>query len=160
MREYHGVVNSTMDIVLLIKSFLGLIVVLGILLFLLLKGSSKKKKKSVDAKKSVKPQKKGNAFESLDTLVKVIKDKKSSTKELKEALDKIIKYHGKIHPKLGVRAHPDFNIYGEIILRICHHPNTSKDLIINFDRDLEEKNKEYKREINDFLTKGLETRGI
>ena len=148
-----------MDIVLLLKSFLGLVVILGILLFLLLRGSKKKKSK-VAPKESVKPKKKRSTFESLDSLVAVIKDKKSSTKELKEALDKIIKYHGTIHPKLGVRAHPDFNIYGEVILRICHHPNTTKDLIINFDRALEEKNKEYKREINDFLTKGLDTRGI
>lgn len=147
-----------MDIILLVKSFLGLVVILAILVFVLLKGT--KKKKSVEKAKPVKREVKRDEPVSLQKLLAVIKNKKSTAKELSEALDKIIKYHGTIHPKLGVRAHPDFDIYGEILLRICHHPNTNKDIILNFDRALEAKNEAYKKEINDFLTKGLETRGV
>ncbi len=147
-----------MDILLLVKSFLGLVVILAILVFVLLKGA--KKKKATERVKPVKREVKRDEPVSLQKLLAVIKNKKSTAKELSEALDKIIKYHGTIHPKLGVRAHPDFNIYGEILLRVCHHPNTNKDIILNFDRALEAKNEAYKKEINDFLTKGLETRGV
>ena len=93
-------------------------------------------------------------------MVEVIKNKNSSTQELQEALDLIIKYHGKIHPKLGMRAHPDFDIYADIIFRICRHPSTTKEVIINFDRSLEKLNPDYNKEINDALTKGLNSRGF
>ena len=145
-----------MDIVLLLKSFLGLVVVLALLIFLFFSNSKKKKKV---LKESKKREEKGNTFESLESLVKVIKNKKSSKDELSEALNKIIKYHGTIHPKLGLRPHPDFDIYGEILLRICRHPNTNKNIILDFDKALEAKNEEYKKEINDFITKGLNSRG-
>lgn len=147
-----------MDISFLLQVFLGLVVLLGILLYFLiylpkqLKSKEKKIKKYIHHKKT--------DFRSLHDLTKVIKNKSSTTKELKEALDLIIKHHGTIHKKLGIRSHPDFDIYAEVIMRICRHPNTTKDLIVNFDRELEDKNKEYKREINDFLTKGLNSRGF
>ena len=94
------------------------------------------------------------------TLLEVIRDKKSTTQELKEAVELIIKYYGKIPKKLGMRAHPKFELYSEIILRLCHHPNINKEIILRLDRELERQNPEYKLEINDSLEKGLNTRGI
>jgi len=146
------------DIILLAKSFIGLVAILGILVFLLFYKPSKAEKKQKEVKKA--PTKKYDAYESLEDLVAVIRNRKSSTKELQVALDKVIKYHGTIHKKLGVRLHPDFNLYGEILLRICRHPHTNKDLILNFDRELEKKNPDYVKDINDFLTKGLNSRGF
>ena len=65
-----------------------------------------------------------------------------------------------MHKKLGLRAHPDFDIYMDILFTICRHPNANKDLIIKFDRELEELNSEYKKEINDAITKGLNSRRV
>jgi len=146
-----------MDIVFLVKSFAGLLGLLAILIFFLMYAP-----KSVKVKKRVFSKKKehfGDDFKSLETLVDIIKDKNSTTQELQVALDLIIKHHGTIHPKLGLRPHPDFNLYGEVVLRICRHPNTTKNLILKFDKELTARNEEYKRDISDFLTKGLESRG-
>ena len=148
-----------MEITLYVKSFLGLVIILALLIFFLFYTKKSKKVSKLKGKKKKTTLKK-DAYVSLEKLLKVIKDKKSSTKELLVALDAVIKYHGTIHPKLGMRPHPDFDIYGEILLRICRHPNTTKDLILNFDKALEANNEEYKKEINDFLSKGLNSRGF
>lgn len=152
-----------MEITLLIKSIMGLVVILGLLVFLLFLPSRKKKKISVASKKvsktSESPQK--NRIESgLNSLLAIIKDRKTTTLKLKEALDLVIKHHGVVHKKLGLRPHPDFDLYMDILFTICRHPNTSKDLIVKFDRELERLNPEYKKEINDAISKGLNSRGI
>lgn len=152
-----------MEITLLIKSIMGLVVILGLLVFLLFLPSRKKKKISVASKKvsktSESPQK--NRIESgLNSLLAIIKDRKTTTSKLKEALDLVIKHHGVVHKKLGLRPHPDFDLYMDILFTICRHPNTSKDLIVKFDRELERLNPEYKKEINDAISKGLNSRGI
>ena len=149
-----------MDIVLLMKSIAGLVVILGILIVVFFyTPGGKKKKRSKETKhytQAVKPEQP----HELKDLLMVIRNKDASTKELAEALDLILKYHGRIPKKLGIRCHPDFDIYSEVLLRICRHPNTNKDIILKFDRELERLNPEYLREINDSLTKGLNSRGI
>ncbi|MDF1878637.1 hypothetical protein JHD46_03175 [Sulfurimonas sp. SAG-AH-194-C20] len=146
-----------MEITLLVKSFLGLIAILGILVFFLLY-MPKKNNAIIKAKQKHRAPK--TEHPNLQELLEIIKNKKSTTKELAFAVDTVLKYYSSIHPKLGIRSHPDFNIYGEMLLRICRHPNTSKDIILKFNRELEKKNPEYKREINDFVTKGLDSRGF
>ena len=147
-----------MDITLLIKSIATLSGALGILilLYFYLSHANKPQKKKVSKKiqhiREVQPD--------LNTLLEIIKDKKSTTLELEEAVDLIIKYYGEIPKKLGIRAHPKFEIYSELILRICHHPNTTKEIILKLDRELERLNPEYKMELEDSLTKGLDTRGL
>jgi hypothetical protein len=156
MQEHNGKVNS-MDIFLLLKSLAGLLGILMILIFFLMY-----RPKKTPIKKKVPPKKKerfGDDFNSLENLLQIIKNKKSTTKELQSALDLIIKHHGTIHPKLGIRAHPEFKVYAEIVLRICRHPNTNKNIIVKFDKELIARNEEYKKDISDFLTKGLESRG-
>jgi len=147
-----------MDITLLIKSIATLSGALGILILLYFylshanKPQKKKASKKIQHIREVQPD--------LNTLLEIIKDKKSTTLELKEAVDLIVKYYGKIPKKLGMRAHPKFEIYSELILRICHHPNTTKEIILKLDRELERLNPEYKMELEDSLTKGLDTRGL
>jgi hypothetical protein len=150
-----------MELTLLIKSVMGLVVILGVLVFVLVISSRNKK-----AKLLLTP---GNSEEKvahvarvqtdMSTLLAIIKNKKSSSKELGDALDLVLKYHGTIHPKLGSRTHPDFDVYMEILFTICRHPQTNKDIILNFDRELEKKNPEYKIEINEAIAKGLNSRG-
>jgi hypothetical protein len=146
-----------MELSLLLKSAFGLIVVLGILVFLLVLSSKSKKAKSVAVVEQ--EVKEPRSATDLPTLTAIVKNKKSSAKELQAALDLILKYHGEIHPKLGTRTHPEYDIYMEILFTICRHPSTNKDIILNFNRGLEKKNPDYKIEINEAITKGLNSRG-
>ena len=148
-----------MEITLLIKSIMGLVVILALLMFLFIYSHKEKKPK---VKKVIKKTTVSTKKESMDliSLSKVIKNKKSSSKELKDTLDLILKKYGHIHKKMGVRPHSDFDIYMEILIKICKHPNTNKNLIIDFDKELERLNPQYKKEINDAITKGLNSRGV
>ncbi|MDQ1245080.1 MAG: hypothetical protein QG565_1421 [Campylobacterota bacterium] len=149
-----------MEAELIIKSIIGLVALLGlliILLFLSTNNTKKVKEESLEIKSSVQEEKKEL---DLNYLAKIIKNKKSDAKKLQYALDAIIKYHGKVHKKLGLRPHPDFYIYVDILFTLCRHPKANKDLIINFDRELGKQNPEYKQEINDAIIKGLNSRGV
>lgn len=146
-----------MEITLLVKSFVGLVTLLLLLITFLFYGLKKKKIE----KQVFEPREKwDNDYKSLVELLVVIKNKQSSSEELSVALDLVMKYHGTMHTKLGLRTHPEFDIYGEILFRICRHPNINKNILFKFNRDLEKRNEEYKREINDCVTKGLNSRGF
>ncbi len=149
-----------MEITLVIKSIMGLVVILALLLYLLFLSSNKNKVKAKIVSKSVPSSQKQPVDISLESLRKIIKKKKTTAKDLQETLDLIIKYHGTVHKKLGLRAHPDFDMYMDILFTICRHPNTNKDIIINFDKELIRLNPEYKQEINEAITKGLNSRGM
>ncbi len=144
-----------MDISLLIKTVAGLIVVLGILIFLLLLPKKEKDSKKVS---SAKKSKKSKIKTDLDSLRYIIRNRISSNKQLGEALDLIIKHHGNIPDKLGIRVNPQFDKYMEVLVTLCRHPNASKDIIIKFDKELAKLNPDYKSEINDAITKGLNSR--
>ncbi len=145
-----------MEITLLIKSGMGLLVILSILIYIFFFSSKEKKV----LKKVVVKEGRAKVKYDLEHLRAIVKNKKSTAKELKDALDLVLKYHGTIHKKLGVRVHPEFDIYMDILFTLCRHPNTNKNLIINFDRELERLNPTYKPEINNALTKGLNSRGM
>lgn len=147
-----------MDIIFIVKILIGLIALLGILVMLLLYTPGKKKE-SVQKKdkKNTNPTKRVEY--TFEELYAIIKQKRSTTQELREAVENIIKYYGQITPKMGIRLHDDFYIYSEMIIRICHHPNTTKELILYFDKELRAKNPKYEKELNDALTKGLNSRG-
>ncbi len=148
-----------MEITLLVKSVFGFLAILVILIFIFLLQSKKKTVEKIADKKKIVVEK-GAQSSDLKTLVAIIKRKKSTAKELQSALDLIIKHHGRVHKKLGLRAHPDFDIYMDILFTICRHPNVNKNIIVNFDKELVRLNPEYKKEINDSITKGLNSRGI
>ncbi len=147
-----------MELTLLLKSAAGLLSLLAILIFLLLQSSKKKRVKKAKKVQEIDTAQKQKT--DLAHLKSVIKKRSSSTAELKEALELIIKYHGTIHKKLGQRAHSDFDTYMDILFTICRHPNTNKDIILKFDKDLERINPEYKPEINEAIAKGLNSRGV
>ncbi len=158
-----------MEAELIIKSIMGLIALLALLIFLLFlePGKAKKAKEKLSEIKAVieedNSELNGGVLDKepdLNSLADIIKNKKSDVPKLAYALDLIIKHHGKVHKKLGIRAHPDFDIYMDILFTLCRHTNANKDLIINFDRELEKLNPEYKQEINEAITKGLNSRGI
>jgi len=153
----------------IIKAIIGLIVILAILIFLLFLEPDKEKSKEKESpapeiKKEIEEKPKKEEDSSVNTdlfhLVDIIKNKRSNADTLSEALELVIKHHGKVHKKLGLRPHPDFDIYMDILFTICRHPNANKDMIIIFDRELEKLNPDYKKEINEAIAKGLNSRGF
>jgi len=150
-----------MEIDLVLKSIMGLVAVLALLMFLLFLPSAKKKtqKKKV-VKKDTKPTVKKSINTDIEYLRDIIRNKKTKVVELQETLDLIIKYHGTIHKKLGLRPHPNFDIYEDVLFTICRHPNANKDMIIKFDKELVELNQNYKKDINEAITKGLNSRRV
>ncbi len=148
-----------MELALLIQSGMGLLVILGFLVFFLVI-APRKKAKAVQKRKKVKEEQKEKSKIDIESLRAIIKNRKSTAQELKEALDLVLKYHGTIHKKLGLRPHPDSHAYMDILFNVCRHPNANKDIIINFDKELEKRNPNYKKDINDAITRGLNSRGF
>ncbi|MDY0122535.1 MAG: hypothetical protein RBR54_11395 [Sulfurimonas sp.] len=146
-----------MEITLLIKSIIGLIVFLAILLYILLIPSKKAQKKPI--KQESHHEDDGSMKTDKASLLGILKNKKTSAQDLANALDLILKHHGRIHKKLGERSHPEFDYYMDVLFTICRHPNTNKEIILNFDKRLEELNLEYKKDINEAIAKGLNSRG-
>ena len=145
-----------MDVADLIKYIVILVVILGIVLIIYVmslrtKNVKKKKTKSSPVREEVP---------TLNYLSSLINNSRTSSKQLGETLELIIKHYGTIHPKMGVRAHPDADIYMFLVLRLCRHPNTNKNLIVKFTNSLEKLNEGYKREISEALMKGLNSRGL
>jgi len=148
-----------MDITLIIKSVMGLVVILGILMFMLLYKPKDKRAKNV--KKQVKKpvnNKQNEKKVDLQTLRAIIKSKSSTTKDLDIAVDNVLKSYGSIPKKLGIRTHPDFDIYSEMLFMLTKHKNANKNIILRFNRELEKRNPQYKLEINDAVSRGLNAR--
>lgn len=145
-----------MEITLLIQSLLGLIVLLGFLVFFLIYNPKKKK----DEKKVTGTTSTREEQPSFEALRKIIRHNEATTKELEHALTQVLKYYGTIHPKLGTRTHPDFDYYSEILFYAGRHKNINKNILLKFDRELERRNPNYKKDINDALMRGLNSRGI
>jgi len=148
-----------MDITLIIKSVMGLVVILGILMFMLLYKPKDKRTKNV--KKQVKKpvnNKQNEKKVDLQALRAIIKSKSSTTKDLDIAVDNVLKSYGSIPKKLGTRTHPDFDIYSEMLFMLTKHKNANKNIILRFNRELERLNPQYKLEINDAVSRGLNAR--
>jgi len=143
-----------MDVSLLIGTILGLVIVLTVLMFILLKPKKQKKVK----KSTISPSKKTEKKEDLESLRQIIKNKNSTKEQLTYAVDQVLKNYGKIPEKMGVRLHPKFDIYSEMLVTLCRHSNTSKNIILKFDKELAKMNTGYKSELNDALSKGLNSR--
>ena len=145
-----------MDIILLVKLALGLIALLFLLIYLFFL-------KPVKKKKSIKKKNKQPSVRKptdLKYLSSIIKNKNTDTKTLKETLDLVLKYHGDIPKKIGTNNHPNFIMYEDIIFAICRHPNVKSTIISEFTSSLEKQNEQYKSQINNALSKGLNSRGI
>lgn len=146
-----------MEITLLIETIVGLVLVLGILIYILVLPTHKKKEKQ---QKKIVPNSSKEPKVDLASLRKIIRNRMSSKDELQAALDLVIKNYGHIAKKLGTRINPQFDDYMEILIMICRHPNTDKNIILGFDRKLSSLNPDYKNEINESINKGLDSRSV
>lgn len=144
-----------MDVTLLIQSLLGLIALLGVLMFLLLYTPGKAKK--ISAKKSQESAS-GKGQPTLKALKQIIKNTNASTQELEDALNLVLKHYGVIQPKTGAKIHSDFDDYLEILIHVGRHKHINKNILLGFDKELEKRNPSYKKEINDALMIGLSSR--
>ena len=148
---------NTLNIIALI---LGTLIVLVILVYFFMRKNSE----SIETKSNTETIKEDfqevlpEFVPDFEALKQIIRDKKSSPAQLEKALDLIIKYYGNIHPKIASISHPEFDNYGELIIRLCHHPRVNSKIILKFDKELRAKNPEYERDINSAITKGLELR--
>jgi len=146
-----------MELTVLIQSAMGLLVILGLLVFILVLAPKSKKK---EVAKKVVQETKVKSKTDLEFLRTIVKNRKSTAQELKDALDLVLKYHGTIHKKLGLRPHPESQIYMDILFSICRHPNANKDIIVNFDKALGKSNPDYKKDLHDAMMRGLNSRGV
>ncbi|WP_428738620.1 hypothetical protein [Sulfurimonas sp.] len=141
-----------MDLIFIIKVLVGLIFLLGILVSLLLYKPHKQQKEQ-----EIKVEKKDSDY-TFEELIRFIRNRETSTEKLQWALDVIVKYHGMIEPKKNGHVSDNFYHYSEIIVRICRHPNTTKSLIVRFEKSMRDMNPSYAKELGDSLTKGLNSR--
>ena len=145
-----------MDLTLIIQSLLGLISLLAVLLFFLFYSFGEKKAPKEQKVKIQKPKKEVDI--SLEALRKVFRVENSSKEKLKETVALILEHHGSISEKLGSRTNPDFDAYAEILFYLARHQNSDKDIILQLDRGLSSRNPSYKKQINDALMRGLNSR--
>jgi hypothetical protein len=143
-----------MEASLLIEAIAGLVVILGLLIFIMLKPKVDLTTKKTYPTSSDEPKKKTD----LETIRHTIRNRTSTKEELTEAVDMVLKYHRNIPDKLGTRINPKFDVYMEIFVTLCRHRNATKDMILKLDKELVKNNPEYKSEINDAITKGLNSR--
>lgn len=147
-----------MDITILIQSIVGLVAILGVLAILLVSQFSSKEVKIEEVKEESPPPVETNTdFQHLQA---VVNDNNSSTEELSNAMSLIIKRHGTMRSKLGMRPHPESDAYMDVLFKACRHKNINKDIIIKFNNSLEKLNPGYKKEINEALMRGLNSRGV
>lgn len=92
---------------------------------------------------------------SFQTLQAIVSNQDSSREELQSATEDILHYYGTIPAKVNFVIHPDFEVYAKLIVQICKHPKTDKDLIIFFEKKLQEKNPQYGKEIATVLAKAF-----
>lgn len=86
--------------------------------------------------------------------------KESTKEELKEAIEQLVRYHGKIQTKLGDLPHPDFKRYLKLIIELCNNPQADKDIIVMLDQKLRVKNPKYGLDIDEATNKGIAGRGF
>lgn len=147
-----------MDVSSLLASLMGLAVLLALLVILLYIPSQTQK--NGKAQKATIETPKAPQILSLEEIRDICKDKESSLEVLRDALDILLKYKGIMPEKLGLRPHPDAVIYLDIIFKAARHPNINKDIIVKLIRELEKNNPKYKKELNDALMRGLNSRGL
>lgn len=144
-----------MDKVVLVEMVVGLVVLISVLvLFLLYRSKAKRKRAEVlqqQQKKDVCPY-------TLEELVGVIRNKKSSQNDLASATEDIVRYYGKIAPKNGTEVSEEFYTYAKALSQLCRHPHVSKPILLRFEKELRTLNPHYAKELENILMKAIKSR--
>ncbi|MBN2897033.1 MAG: hypothetical protein JXK05_14215 [Campylobacterales bacterium] len=148
-----------MHIIELLILIIAFSVVLGLLIFLYVYKPAQKRKAAMRLQaEAIKSTPQRSEIPTFDTLLLKIKNRYSDEATLREAAELMLRYYGTIEPKHGVVPNKDFRRYGEAIYAISAHPNTTKELVVMFDRELSRRNPSYAREIEEMLNRGLSAR--
>lgn len=91
-------------------------------------------------------------IETFESLSDIIKNRSSSARELKHAVEMILKRFGSIN------AHT-IGKYQSLLEALCVHPRTDSKLILLFEKTLRTNNPDYSHDIEKSLAVGLAKRG-
>lgn len=141
-------------LIIVIVVFLVILLILVVVFFVMGSGN-----RALDVRVPSKEEAKKER-RSFAELAAIINRKSSSAEALQSAVDELIETHGQITDKLGIRPHPDFDRYVEIIFAVCRHRHTSKELILSLDKGLSDLNPAYRLDIDNVVQKGLNSRGM
>lgn len=148
--------TSTLIIILIIL----LVILIPLLLSYLVYPDEKITEHLPAKKKITKPKISKDEPLSFDEIAELFTHHDSSQEELKEAIEQLVKNHGKIHAKLGDLPHPNFKRYLALIINLCKNPQADKDIIISLDQKLRAKNPKYGLDIDEAVNKGIAGRGF
>jgi preprotein translocase subunit YajC len=151
---YLGDVMQVSNLVLLIIAFLIILMVLSF--FYVYMPSKKRSSQSKEEDVDDVPGERIPTFNELHT---IIKTRDTTTKALSKAVEQTLRYYGTIKPKNGIAPSQDFKHYGDMMFLVAKHPNTTKDIVLKFNKGLTRKNPSYQREIDEMLNRGLTARG-
>jgi len=151
--------GSTLVTILIILLLLLIPLLLSYLVFPVEKDIVLAKEDAV-LKKDEKPVIDKNKPLSFEEIRALFSHKHSSKAELNDAIEQLVRHHGKIHAKLGDLIHPDFKRYLELIISLCKNPQADKELILSLDQKLRVKNPKYGLEIDEAVNKGIAARGF
>jgi len=140
-----------MEISLIIKSIIGLVVILSVLIFMLVYSSNRKKEIETITKEKKKKRKL-----SLVDLKAIIRDTQSTEERFNEALSLVLKDY----PSIEINDEQTLDIYLFILMALCRHPKTNTKIIINFEKELIKLNPSYENEINKAVIAGLDSRSL
>jgi hypothetical protein len=97
---------------------------------------------------------------SFEDITHIFGSSSSSKEDFIEAIEQLIRHHGKIQAKLGDLAHPDFKRYQKAIITLCKNRKSDKDVIVALNQKLRALNTKYGYEIDEAVSKGIEGRGF
>lgn len=92
------------------------------------------------------------SIETFESLSDIIKNRSSSARELKHAVETILRRFGSIN------AHT-IGKYKNLLESLCTHPRTDSKLILQFEKTLRTNNPDYSHDIEKSLAVGLAKRG-
>ncbi|MDF1882015.1 hypothetical protein JHD50_12015 [Sulfurimonas sp. MAG313] len=148
--------TSTLIIILIIL----LLILIPLLLSYIVYPDEKVQKNVPITRSTKKLEIRKNEVLSFEEIAAILGNKNSSKTDLVEAIEQLIRHHGKIHAKLGDLPHPDYKRYLTLIINLCKNPQADKNLIISLDQKLRIKNPRYGLDIDDAVNKGIAARGF
>jgi len=146
--------ESTLFITLGILFFFLILLLLSYKLF---PENRTKQSKSNQNTKSIRTIDKTQPF-SFDDISYIFGNNNSTKENFIEAIEQLIRHHGKIHAKMGDLPHPDFKRYEMLIITLCKNSNVDKDAIFMLEKKLQALNVRYSHLIDEAVRKGLAAR--
>ncbi len=119
--------------------------------------------KKVNPVKKKKPETKAvdrNGPLGFEEITTIFGSSESSKEDFLEAIEQLVRHHGKIQAKLGDLPHPDFKRYQALIITLCKNRKADKDVIVALNHKLRALNTRYGYEIDEAVAKGIEGRGF